>query len=257
LGQPNHLLGFDFIENGQLLKNSLDEAGISYTLLPVPGAIRTNVKIFEEERQEMTELNQEGAEVSPQNVASLQDLVATAKADVLVLSGSLPQGVDTGIYADIIRRSKAKIILDAYGPALLQGLEAGPQIIKPNIAELESSFKVSLPDKKSQLEFCQELIRRYNLQAVCLSLGADGAMLVCENEAYFAPALDIQVRGVQGAGDSMVAGLAMGLLNGAIPQDMLKTAVAVAAASLIREGTLMATKQDYEKMLAMVNVKML
>jgi len=252
LGVPCRLLGFDFLENGNLLKEQLQASGIPYELLPTEGAIRTNVKIFEESRQLMTEFNQGGAAVSDEAVADLIDLAAGAEGSVLVLSGSLPPGADDGVYGEIIRRAKVPVILDTYGTALRKGLEAGAFLIKPNLHELELTFGKGYR--------AQDLLRDYpKLRAICLSLGADGAQIIGRDGEYFSPALPLEVRGVQGAGDAMVAGLAALLsedANTPLPL-LLKHAVAAAAASLIREGTLMADKSDFDEMLDKVEVQML
>ena len=256
-GIPCRLLGFDYIENGAVLKEPLELAGISYDLLPVEGAIRTNIKIFEEDNQVMTEINQEGAYVPAEAVSALIEKTANVKTDLLILSGSLPQGLDDGVYGDIIKRVKAPVILDAYGPALSKGLLAGAYLIKPNLFELEQTFGVSAPSRESQISLCRDLLRQYaKLRAVCLSLGKDGALMIGRDEAFFSPALDITVRGVQGAGDSLVAGMAALLMESVdAPLDaLLKHAVAAASASLIREGTLMAAKEGFDEMIERVEI---
>jgi len=254
LGEATKLLGFDFIENGELLKDSLQKAGVAYDLVPVPGAIRTNVKIFEEESSVMTEFNQEGDPVSEENLAILIDKVINTKSSVLILSGSLPSGLDAGVYGEIIKQTKTPVILDAFGPALEIGLKAGAYIIKPNLHELEVTFGRKLPTRSAQLEMGRKLLEENpKLRAICLSLGSDGALMIGRNEAFFAPALDIPVRGVQGAGDSLVAGIALEKPDAGL-DILLKSAVATAAASLIREGTLMATEEGRKEMLGRVEI---
>ena len=257
LGVSCRVLGLDFTENGQLLKDSLKKADVTYDYVSAPGAMRTNIKIFEEDQQIMTEINQEGPAVSNDTVEAFLKLAAQDTSDILVLSGSLPQGVESSIYKQIISQTNATVILDAYGEALRLGLEAQPAIIKPNQQELEQTFDVNLPNREEQVAFCRKLINKYNLYAVCLSQGYDGALMIGKDELYFAPALKIPVRGVQGAGDSMVAGLAAELQkNKNAPLDvLLKSAVAMAAASLIREGTLMGLREDYLDMMRKVEIK--
>jgi len=262
LDVPCRVLGFDFIENGQLLKDSLLQAGVSYGYVSVPGAIRTNTKIFEEEQQIMTEINQEGSMVSKDALESLLAKIDVDTGEVLVLSGSLPQGVSPGVYAEIIRHSKAKgkiVILDAYGEALRLGLEEGPNYIKPNRQELEQTFNVSFNSHEELIDFCLKLLQdkygKQGLQGICLSLGSEGAVMISHDEIYFAPALDIPVRGVQGAGDSMVAGLAIGLTKNETPKEMLRSAVALAAASLVREGSLMGTAEGFREMYDRVEIR--
>jgi len=254
LGAPCQVLGLDFTENGQLLRDSLETAGVAYNYISTPGAMRTNIKIFEENNQIMTEINQEGPAVSKDTVEAFLKLATQDTSDVLVLSGSLPRGVEPSIYKQIISQTKATVILDAYGDALQLGLEAQPAIIKPNQQELEQTFDVSLPSREDQIAFCRKLIKQYNLYAVCLSQGADGALMIGKDETYFAPALKIPVRGIQGAGDSMVAGLAAKLHKNkkASIDVLLKSAMAMAAASLIREGTLMGHREDYLEMMKKV-----
>ena len=254
LGCDCKLVGFDFAESGDLLKETL--AKIPNKLIPVPGAIRTNTKIFEEESQVMTEINQEGVTVPGEAVEDLLKELRADESDVLILSGSLPLGVSKGIYAEIIGSADKITILDAYGESFAKGLEAGPTVIKPNLAELEQAFGVKLETQAAQLNFCKGLINKHSgLKIICLSLGADGAMLVTESEALYAPGMDITVRGVQGAGDAMVAGLALCLQEPAYTnRDLLTSAMAAAAASLIQEGTIMGSKKDYEGMKERVRI---
>jgi len=262
LHQPCQVIGFHFVENGDLLAEPLFFAGISYEKIPVAGSIRTNIKIFEESTNVMTEINHPG-DIVPADAVNhlLQEVMRTTaetKPDLLILSGSIPTGVDAGIYGEIISRTKVPTILDAYGKALLQGLKAGAFVIKPNLFELESTFDVSLPTRDMQISFCRELIVRYeNLCAICLSMGGDGAMIVGENEVYYSPPLDIAVRGVQGAGDSLVAGMAFELCkNLSAPLDaMLRSAVAMASASVMREGTQIGTQEDFEALRERVEVR--
>ena len=257
LNQPCQLLGFDFIENGSLLKESLEAADVPYDFVSVSGAIRTNTKIFEEDCQRMTEINQEGFPVSEKSVAVLFDKVVQTQTDVLVLSGSLPQGVDKGIYGEMIKQTKAKVILDADGPAMLAGLEAGPYIIKPNHQEMERLVGVSLPSRDAQISAGRDLLHKHKrLEVICLSLGAEGALMIGREEVLYAPPLDIKVRGIQGAGDAMVAGLALVLAESSCPSlsGLFKSAVAAAAASLVREGTLMCTREGFDEMIGKVEI---
>ena len=282
LNQPCQLLGFDFIENGNLLKESLKQADIPYDFVSVNGSIRTNTKIFEEECQRMTEINQEGFPVSEESVGALFHKVIQSKSDVLILSGSLPQGVDKGIYGEMIRRIKAKdeakttktkVILDADGPAMHAGLEAGPYMIKPNHQEMERLVGESLPSRSLQISAGRDLLRKYGgIELICLSLGGEGALMIGKEEALFAPPLDIKVRGIQGAGDAMVAGLAFKLfeffylssslvsinkpvLSNSSLSELFKSAVAAAAASLVREGTLMCTREGFDEMIEKVEIE--
>ncbi|MCL1997840.1 MAG: hexose kinase [Turicibacter sp.] len=256
-GIPCRLVGFDFVENGTLLREKLQQANISHNLVATNGAIRTNIKIFEEETEVMTEVNQDGPQVTEKAINVLLETIAGTKTDILILNGSLPQGMNEDVYKRIIKRKPIPIILDAEGTALKSGLEAGPYIIKPNLSELEDLFSTPLPDQNARITACRVLLSRYsNLRIVCLSLGAEGAIMVSRDEAFFAPPLEVEIRSIHGAGDAMVAGIAAELfhsINSPISV-LLKSAMAAAAATLMQEGSIMGTKENFEKLIKKVAI---
>jgi len=64
-----------------------------------------------------------------------------AGCGAVVMSGSLPPGLPPGTYAELIAMAAAAgvpVLLDAHGEALRLGAAAGPEIVKPNLAELEA-----------------------------------------------------------------------------------------------------------------------
>ena len=81
-------------------------------------------------------------------------------------------------------------------------------------------------------------------------MGANGAVLCTVDSAWYCPALQIQALGVQGAGDSMVAGLLYGLYNSYPQSEYLPIAMAAATASVSLAGTQMCTLEGFKNMLA-------
>ena len=88
-----------------------------------------------------------------------------------------------------------------------------------------------------------------------MSVGADGAYLICADGAYHTKGAKIEVRGVQGAGDSLVAGFAIGLSEEKSPEESLKLAVACANGSLTYEGTGMCRKEDVKRLIEEIRVR--
>lgn len=257
LGIDSQCAGINFNENGKLIEDYLDGLGIGYDFVDVPGAVRTNTKLFETETRIMTEINQPGAYTGPEALDTLLTKIISAEADIIILSGSRPQGVEADIYRRILEASHAKAVLDTEGEALRNALDGPhkPFLIKPNLFELESAFGVALRTKTETAQFCHTLIQEHpGLALVCVSMGGDGAMLIDREKACFAPALDIPVRGVQGAGDSMVAGMVYGLLKDTDTPDLLRMAVAAASASVVREGTLLCDLDGFNQMLARTKI---
>jgi fructose-1-phosphate kinase PfkB-like protein len=124
--------------------------------------------------------------------------------DILVVTGSVPPGVPADIYAEAIRLAKASgvtTILDADGELLREGIKAKPDMIKPNIGELRRLLGRTIETEEEIIGAAMELVE-VGIPYVCVSVGADGAYLVCGDGVYFTKGAEITVRGVQGAGDS-------------------------------------------------------
>ena len=265
MGHDPLCMGFNYKENGQIITGALDAYGVRHDFVTVEGAVRVNIKLYDTATGTMTELNQPGAPVSDEALANFHEKIKAAAgrftdgmnrqspmdSGLLVLSGSMPNRVPVDIYRRLCAMWPGPVILDAEGEALRLALAADkpPYCIKPNLYELESSFGVKLATKEEITAFCRKLIQTYGVAMICVSMGADGAVLVTGSAAYYVPGLELAVRGVQGAGDSMVAGLAYGLAHNMPAPELLRMASAAAAASVVRDGTLMCTGEDFERFL--------
>jgi len=280
LGLDPLCIGFNYRENEDFITHALDEWGVGYDFVTVNGAVRVNIKLYDDATGEMTELNQPGAYVPAEDLHALYEKFETvtgwytaindvnmrsrkkrepssnnSESPLLILSGSMPAGVPVDTYARLCAAWPGRVILDADGKALHNALtgKKPPFCIKPNLYELRSSFGVKLPTRDEIAEFCQMLIRDYGVEMICVSMGAEGAMLVTVSDAYYVPAQKVEVRGVQGAGDAMVAGIAYGLAQGLPVPELLRTAIAAATATVIRDGTLMCTLAGFRKYLSIAN----
>ena len=92
---------------------------------------------------------------------------------------------------------------------------------------------------------------------LCISMGADGALLLDSEHAYRAKALPVEAKGLTGAGDSMVAGMCRALRKHLGSEDMLRYAMAAAAGSVRQEGTLLAGDADVEELLPQVEIEVI
>jgi 1-phosphofructokinase len=137
--------------------------------------------------------------------------------------------------------------LDAEGDLLRHGLKADPDLIKPNLFELEKTFGLKLDSREKILRQCRTLVTDDD-HYVCVSMGKDGALLVGKKSAYRAPALEVSVKSLQGAGDSMVAGMCKGLLEKLPPPEILRCAMAAAAATIELEGTRFCGLADFARL---------
>lgn len=259
LGEETKCLGFNYLRDDMVIKRRLGESKIPYELIDVEGTLRTNVKIFDTKNRVMTELNERGHSVTMEAVERLKKLVKkeALKSDIMVFNGSVPKGVPKDIYKTLIEKVKeegVKAVLDAEGELLLQGIKAKPYFIKPNIFEFENAFKTKFSNNNDIVNAAKRIIDQ-GVTIVCVSMGEAGAVIVSHKEGWFAPGSKLNVKGVQGAGDSLVAGICMAVEKGYDTKEMLRYGVAAANASLIREGTLLCTKEDFKRMLSEVKIE--
>lgn len=259
LGYSTKALCLDYMDSGTFLSDALFSLGLESALVPASGRLRENMKLYDAQSGQMTEINEPGSPVDKSTLTRLlQRFDALLPAtSVLVLSGSVPPGVDDGLYAELLTRAKKQgvyTVLDAAGQPLKMGIAAQPDLIKPNRFEMETLCGHPL-DTFQEARAQAEALLGEGVGSVCLSLGADGAMLVTQEGVWFSRALPIQVKGVQGAGDSLVAGLCIGRMEGWDGARTLATGVALAQGSLMREGTQLCTRALYEELLPRVPVE--
>jgi 1-phosphofructokinase len=248
--------GFNYLIGGDYIHNKLDDMHIRHDFVMVPGELRVNLKVFDEGRAVITELNEKGWPVHPDSVAALKDKVKKycGCSSAMVFSGSVPEGISSDIYGKLMQECDApqcKLILDAEGQLFLEGLKARPYLVKPNRFELENALGIELNKNRDVARGAEKLLE-YGVQIVCVSLGPDGAVIVDSNDAFYAPALPVKVKSTVGAGDSMVAALCLAIEQGKSLGEMLRMAAAAAAATIMTEGTQFCSKGDYETLLPQV-----
>ncbi len=158
--------------------------------------------------------------------------------DWFVLSGSVPAGVPTGLYADLVahlKRQGKAVVLDASGEPFAAAVGRGPDIIKPNIDELSELVGRSLASQADVLAAARTLIEQ-GVGLVAVSMGAAGALFVEGTAAVFAVPPAITVKSTVGAGDAMVAGIVTGTLRGLDLADRARLATAFSLGTLGEVG---------------------
>lgn len=259
LGARVRVLGFLGENNGNLIARPLQQARIPAEFIPVPGDNRVNLKIIDPASHTLTEINDAGFTVEAAHLERLTARVRSAlgASSVLVLAGSLPPGVPASIYRDLAGLAGAagvQSIVDADGEALARALAARPTLIKPNLAEAEGLLGRPLRSRLEVTAAAGELLDRGARLAV-ISHGAAGAVLATPDGRWWATPPAITPGSTVGAGDSMVAGLALALSRGAPPAEALRLATAAGAATASLEGTQVCTRREVEALLPRVSVR--
>jgi 6-phosphofructokinase 2 len=175
-----------------------------------------------------------------------------------VISGSNPPGMSPEFYAeaaDILKQKRSKLILDTSGDALKFALEAGVFLAKPNLGELSHLVGGGDLDAGSVVEAARSIINKGNCEILVVSMGAAGAMLITAREHYHEPAPAIKIKSTVGAGDSMVAGLIIGMQKTDSLREVLKYGVAAGTAATITAGSSLCTRENLDKVRSFFIVK--
>lgn len=180
-------------------------------------------------------------------------------SDVITISGSIPKGVPIDIYSTLIKMIKEKdkkVILDTSNQPLKEGIKALPTMIKPNSEEIEMLLGLSISNKTELLESAVNLHKK-GIELVVVSLGKDGALLVCDEGIYHGKPPKLEVVNTVGCGDSMVAAFAVGLSRGYSYKECLKYAISISAANAMSLSTGSFEKEMAEEIYDNVEIKVI
>ncbi len=234
--------GFLAGRNGDYIKDCLDKMQVPGDFLFVKGETRTNLKVVDRRNKTNTDINEPGLiEVTEEDLHRLESKLFSdlSKDDILVLSGSIPSNVPVTIYREWTERankSGIRVFLDADRELLEEGLKAGPYLVKPNLAELEILLGRKLDDMNEIVRAGRSLLDR-GIKTAVISLGADGAVFFHGEHAIYAEGLKVEVKSTVGAGDAMVAALALAIDRGYGLEKAVSLSVAAGTANVASEGT--------------------
>ena len=256
LGGAAFVTGFMYNENGSLFEKALDKEGIPFSFIWNPGRVRENYK-FIDGKGVLTEVNEEGREVAGEKLRDLLDFVRVqaAKSEAAVISGGAPKGTPASFYKDLVTAAKgAKIVAaDTYGDRLKAALEAGVDLIKPNLDELSATLGGEFSARNEQLAGARALAKA-GAKHVLLSLGGEGSILTDGEETYYAEGVRVAVESTVGAGDAMLAAATKSLAEGLPLAEILRRAAAAGTASVTERSDPSFKKATYDKIYALTKV---
>jgi len=234
LGVGALVTGFAGGPTGEAIRRSLQAGGFQERLLEITAESRSTVVTVSEADGLVTTFDEPGPTVSSTEwerfLVLFDELVRGRR--VVALSGSLSQGLPEDAYrrlAEVAARHGVPAILDSSGRALTAGLGGRPAVVKPNLKELLEASGAE-ETRGDVLAAARELQRR-GAEAVVVSMGKEGLRAVTADGDW--QAVPPEVRGNPiGAGDTAVAALIAGLIEGQPWPQRLARAAALSAAAV-------------------------
>ncbi|MCX5773170.1 MAG: 1-phosphofructokinase [Fusobacteria bacterium] len=240
-GMDSRATGFIAGTRGMKIVYDLEKNGIQNYFVEIDGETRTNVKIVDETSKLITELNEIGPTPSEEDIKNLIEILKKSPNSIHIISGSIPKGVSPKIYFELVSLLKSQskfVILDSSGPAFDEGIKGLPNIIKPNLYELQRHFDVEIDtnDDEEIIFYGRKLIQK-GIELVVISNREKGSYFIDKNFALKVEGLNVEVQSTVGAGDAMVAAIAFAKANGYEIDQMAVLAAATGAATVTLDGT--------------------
>ncbi|HHZ82901.1 MAG TPA: 1-phosphofructokinase family hexose kinase [Nitrospirales bacterium] len=210
LGEEVRLVGIISKSEAAYVGKYLDDAGVIFQSVRVAGDLRDCLAIHEQSGR-TTELLGPGPSLS--RAESSAALAGVRSEEIMVFSGSVPPDYPDFSYQNLItsaRERGAYTIIDSSGDLLREAIKGCPDLIKMNAQEAGELAGQEIDGKKQAIGFAQTLLGQ-KVGAVVVSLGASGAVLVTPSGAWALAVPEIEVRSAVGAGDCLVAGIAVAL----------------------------------------------
>lgn len=236
LGRPTRAIAIVGAHTGaQVVDMIRNQDGVDCVPVWVDSPTRTITTVLEQTIHRQTAFFEPGSRVTPQEADVCETIFtqAVANARIATFNGTVSDPAINGLYRRLIPIAKAAgalTILDAHGPEFANGLEALPDIIKPNLAEAAENLGFALDTHDAQRRAIN-LFHSRGIRIVILSLGKDGALVSDGATCLRATPPAIKEINPVGSGDALVAGFAIGLMEQWPLQECARLAIAAGTAN--------------------------
>jgi 1-phosphofructokinase family hexose kinase len=262
LGQPVIATGIAGGPTGTRIVEHLTDEGILNDFVRIREESRTSTAVVDPTNGDQTEINEHGPHVSEAELDLFIDkLLYLAKgAAVCVFAGSVPRGVDAGLYGRLIeemRRLGVTTVLDSEGEPLLVATRKGPDVVTPNELEAEGLVGREFSDEDDRRRALEEMVEmgaREGLMTLadgCLAVLGEGG----ERKLYRATLQPLEPVSSVGSGDAFLAGFVASRYAGRNAEDCLRFAVACGAESTQHFGAGQVEQREVERMVPEVRLE--
>ncbi len=264
LGVPVVCTGLAGGRNGTLIVEDLTDEGILNDLVRIREESRTSTLVLDPIASTTTEIYEWGPEVPAGELAILREKLAylVQGAEFVVFAGSLPRGVDPGIYGELVRETNRRgllAVLDCEGEALRLGVEAEPFLVSPNQREAEALVGHEFNDEED-LAVALDEIADLGARNVIITLETGCYALLREerNEVRLRATVPrLEPLSGAGSGDTLLAGFIGARVAGRLLEDAVRAGVAAGAASVLEAGPGRFDPKEMAKIAPLVTVEAL
>lgn len=235
--------------SGKRLQELLQEEGVSFWAAEAENWTRENLMVYEDATGEQFRLGMPGPETHEKEWKQFLDKLENAEElpEYVVASGSLPPGVPEDFYyqlAVIAHKRGFKLIVDTSGDALMKAAGEGLFLIKPNLGELAELAGKEHITAMEQEQIAMQVLQEEKCEVLVVSLGPRGAMVATKEGIHYVASPTVKHLSAVGAGDSMVGGMVLSLIQGHNILDVVRYGVAAGTACTMTPGSELCRKED-------------
>jgi D-beta-D-heptose 7-phosphate kinase / D-beta-D-heptose 1-phosphate adenosyltransferase len=237
------LVGAD--DAGAKLKVELGRhAGVESVLVSDPARPTTRKVRFVSEHFSTHMLRADWELAAPASAEIEQKLIDAvlpllSRADIVLLSDYAKGVLTARVIRNVIdaaRKAGKRVIVDPKSANF--AIYRGASLLTPNRKEFAEATRSRADTDQSIADAARDALILADCEAILVTQSEDGMTLVPrEGEAVHVPAHPVKVRDVSGAGDTVVAALALALAAGADWEAALRISSAAAAVAVSKQGT--------------------
>lgn len=224
---------------GEECAAQMESLGVRVASVPTAAHTRVNLEIIDDSG-EVTEILEPGGEPAAGEAHEFllrcgKEIESAGSGALLVISGRLPAGVPSSLYASLIeaaRAARVESFVDTSGEALQESVKAKPRFVKTNRQEAEELIGQSLKTTEAAVSAAHEIIKR-GASSVAITLGSEGLIWIesSNGPAWQAQSPPFKVISTVGCGDATLAGFARAATQGITGEPAVRLAAACGAAN--------------------------
>lgn len=244
---------------GTFIAGELEDWGINTNFVNVSAENRVCLQVYDNTNKLQTEFTEPGGYVTNADQEELltKYIKLVEKCSVVVISGSVPKGVDSTFYQCLIKlakEKKKKVILNTNGILLKDSLKTLPGMIKLDLEDIKDFAGKPEITAEEALEAAKG-IQKSGIEVVVFFNGEKDARVICKEGVFEANIhTDKSICSI-GCEEAMVAGFAAGYSKGLSIKDTIQFASAISAAKTLRLKTGLFLMKDMEDLKQKIQVK--
>ena len=253
---PLSFYAFTAGDNGKIIEREAERLGAQSTFIRVEGETRTTINIMDKKSGNETEIKEKGPFIKEEDTSSLlSSLDRNIKEnDIVILSGSLPDGIRKDVYREISELSERKgasTLLDTGGGLLKSSLRGKYLLVKPNENEIRDLFD----DYSSPLSLLSKNLLSMGADNVLITKGGDGAYFRSKDISYEIKVPKVDVVSTIGSGDSTLAGFAYGLSQNLPLSDTVSLALSFGTSNAMHREVGRVEKAEVEDIIKRIEIR--